>query len=66
MNEEMIQKEYFNWIKKVVDSCMNEIHIEGCNVLIQYYEDRFKDADGILDLQIYLTHKKKDILNIIT
>ena len=33
----------FNWIKAAINGSKSEFHIEGCNILIELFTQKYKD-----------------------
>ena len=52
-----MNKDVFEWIVKIIDTCNNDFHFEGVDNLINLYYEKEKNED--LKIELHLLRNKK-------
>jgi hypothetical protein len=60
------ERDLFQWISKIIETCNNDFHFEGVDNLIKLYDEKVKDKDKTLQLEILRTRKWKEIHFLLT
>jgi len=55
----------YEWIVKIIDSCRDDFHFEGVDIIIKLFNDKFKDDDIHFELKMKRTDKWNEIHTII-
>jgi hypothetical protein len=57
----MENKDIYDWIKKIIETCNNNFHFEAVDKLIDLYYERFEDEQKKTELLILRTDKWNEI-----
>ena len=60
------ERDLFQWISKIIETCNQDFHFEGVDNLIKLYDEKVKDKDKTLQLQILRTRKWNEIHFLLT
>ena len=60
------ERDLFQWISKIIETCNQDFHFEGVDNLIKLYDEKVKDKDKTLQLEILRTRKWNEIHFLIT
>lgn len=55
------ERDLFQWISKIIDTCCHDFHFEAVDNLIKLYDEKVKDAEKTLELQLLRTRKWNEI-----
>jgi len=55
------ERDLFKWISTIIDTCYHDFHFEAVDNLIKLYDEKVKDADKTLELQLLRTRKWNEI-----
>ena len=60
-----MNKDDFEWIVKIIDTCNNDFHFEGVDNLINLYYEKEKNEDLKIELQLLRNKKWNEIHDIL-
>jgi hypothetical protein len=60
------ERDLFQWISKIIETCNQDFHFEGVDNLIKLYDEKVKDKDKTLQLEILRTRKWNEIHFLLT
>ena len=60
------ERDLFQWISKIIETCNYDFHFEGVDNLIKLYDEKVKDKDKTLQLEMLRTRKWNEIHFLIT
>lgn len=60
------ERDLFQWISKIIDTCNHDFHFEAVDNLIKLYSEKVKDKDKTLELEILRTRKWNEIHFLLT
>jgi hypothetical protein len=47
----------YTWVYNIIESCNNDFHFDGADVLISLFSDRYRDADKVSGLRLLRQNK---------
>lgn len=59
-------RDLFEWITKIIDTCVHDFHFEAIDNLIALYYERVKDEEKKIELELLRMKKWNDMHNILT
>jgi hypothetical protein len=60
------ERDLFQWISKIIETCNQDFHFEGVDNLIKLYDEKVKDKDKTIQLEILRTRKWNEIHFLLT
>jgi hypothetical protein len=60
------ERDLFQWISKIIETCNHDFHFEGVDNLIKLYDEKVKDKDKTLQLEMLRTRKCNEIHFLLT
>jgi len=64
--ENLKDKELYDWIVRIIDTCCHDFHFEAVDNLIALYYERVKDDNKKTELELLRINKWNDIHFILT
>ena len=60
------QTEAYEWICRIIDTCVHQFHFDAVERLISFYKDIYKDDKGKFELEMIAAKKYNSIHNILS
>lgn len=64
MTKETNEEETSNWVRRVISSCMNSVHFDYAQVIVDLYKEKSSTEEGI-DMQQFFNEQYNSVHHII-